>query len=119
MLFLMIPVASAEHSYLKLKIMKHYLRNTMSQEQLSSLCILSIENETANALRHDLDAIIKMLAKAKVRLKDILKFFHDCHFFTDYNTIMLFLLPSCKVVLQIFLIIILWNNSKEVTMIAS
>lgn len=66
----------------------------MSQERLSSLSILSIENKTANALRYDLDTIIKMVAKAKVRLKDILKFLHDCYFFTDYNTIILFLFPS-------------------------
>lgn len=46
-LFLTIPVtvASAERSFSKLKLIKNYLRSTMSQERLSGLSILSIENE--------------------------------------------------------------------------
>ena len=40
-----IIVASAERSFSKLKLIKSYLRSTMSQERLSGLVILSIENE--------------------------------------------------------------------------
>ena len=40
-----IIVASAERSFSKLKLIKSYLRSTMSQERLSGLAILSIENE--------------------------------------------------------------------------
>ena len=40
-----VTVASAEISFLKLKLIKSYLRSTMSQERLSGLAILSIENE--------------------------------------------------------------------------
>ena len=40
-----VTVASAEKSFSKLKLMKSYLRSTMSQERLSGLAILSIENE--------------------------------------------------------------------------
>ena len=48
-LFLTLPVtvASAERSFSKLKIVKTYLRSTMSQGRLASLAILSIESETS------------------------------------------------------------------------
>ena len=38
-------VAFAERNFLKLKLIKSYLRSTMSQERLSILAILSIEKE--------------------------------------------------------------------------
>lgn len=41
----------------------------MGQKRLSSLNILSIENETDIALRHDINAVIKILAEAKVWCK--------------------------------------------------
>ena len=52
MLFLTIPVtvASCERSFSKLKIIKNYLRSTMSQERLSGLALLSIENERARMI---------------------------------------------------------------------
>ena len=40
-----IVVAFAERSFSKLKLIKSYLRSTMSQERLSGLAILSIEKE--------------------------------------------------------------------------
>ena len=40
-----VMVASVERSFLKLKLIKSYLRFTMSQERLSGLAILSIEKE--------------------------------------------------------------------------
>ncbi|KAM3732964.1 hypothetical protein ACB098_11G098600 [Castanea mollissima] len=40
-----ITVASAERRFSKLKLIKSYLRSTMSQERLSGLAILSIEKE--------------------------------------------------------------------------
>ena len=40
-----VTVASTERSFSKLKLIKSYLRSTMSQERLSGLAILSIENE--------------------------------------------------------------------------
>ncbi|VVC45182.1 HAT, C-terminal dimerisation domain [Cinara cedri] len=44
-IFMTIPVisSSAERSFSKLKLLKNYLRNTMSQDRLSSLAILNIE----------------------------------------------------------------------------
>lgn len=68
-MFLTIPVtiASAERSFSKLKIIKNFLRSTMGQERLSSLSVLSIENETARNL--DICQLIKAFAEAKARKK--------------------------------------------------
>jgi len=41
---LTIPVASAERSFSKLKLIKSYLRSTMSQKKWKGLALLSIEN---------------------------------------------------------------------------
>ena len=47
MILLTIPViiASTERSFSKLKLIKSYLRSTMSQKRLRGLTILSIEKE--------------------------------------------------------------------------
>ena len=52
LIFLTLPVtvASAEGSFSKLKLIKSYLRSTMSQERLSGLAIISIENARATKL---------------------------------------------------------------------
>ncbi len=65
--FLTIPVtvASCERSFSKLKMIKNYLRSTMGQERLSSLAILSIENEVANSV--NFESIINKFASAKAR----------------------------------------------------
>ncbi|XP_018376756.1 PREDICTED: zinc finger MYM-type protein 1-like [Trachymyrmex cornetzi] len=66
-LILTLPVtsASAERSFSKLKLIKTYLRSTMSQSRLSGLATLSIEHELASKL--DLDKVIKEFASAKKR----------------------------------------------------
>jgi len=45
-IILTIPIsdASAERSFSKLKLLKSYLRSTMSQDRLNSLVLISIEN---------------------------------------------------------------------------
>ena len=45
LLIIPVTIASAERSFSKLRLIKSYLRSTMSQEKLSGLAILSIENE--------------------------------------------------------------------------
>lgn len=66
-IFLTVPVsvASGERSFSKLKIIKNYLRNTMTQERLNGLAIISIENEVAHSLEYD--DIIDDFANAKAR----------------------------------------------------
>ena len=51
--FMTLPVtaATAERSFSKLKIIKTYLRSTMSQERLDGLAIISIEHECATSTR--------------------------------------------------------------------
>lgn len=49
-LTLPVTVASAERSFSKLKLIKTYLRSTMSQERLSGLAIMSINHEVGKSL---------------------------------------------------------------------
>jgi len=69
LLFLTLPVtvATAEKSFSKLKLIKTYLRNSMLQDRLSGLAILSIENVAARKL--DLNKIIDDFARRKARLR--------------------------------------------------
>jgi len=71
LLFLTLPVtvATAERSFSKLKLIKTYLRNTMQQDWLSGLAILSIEN--AVALELDVSKIIDDFANRKARLRRV------------------------------------------------
>ena len=66
-IFLTIPVtvANAERSFSKFKLIKNYLRSTVSQERLSALSILSIENERARYL--NLPEIVKTICREKRR----------------------------------------------------
>ncbi|XP_020249354.1 zinc finger MYM-type protein 1-like [Asparagus officinalis] len=48
-----VTVASAERSFSKLKLIKSYLRTTMSQERLNGLAMISIENEYLEKLEYD------------------------------------------------------------------
>lgn len=68
-IILTIPItsASAERSFSKLKLIKTYLRNTMSQKRLSELAMLSIENQIASELNYD--TIIEAFAAKKSRKK--------------------------------------------------
>ncbi|XP_050529651.1 uncharacterized protein LOC126899133 isoform X2 [Daktulosphaira vitifoliae] len=65
MLTIPVSTASAERSFSKLKIIKNYLRNTMTQERLSALAVLSIETKIANNLNYE--DILKTFSEAKSR----------------------------------------------------
>lgn len=60
-----VTVASAERSFSKLKLIKTYLRSTMSQDRLNSLATLSIENDEAKKI--DFKNILTKFAIAKAR----------------------------------------------------
>lgn len=68
-ILLTIPVASAgaERAFSKLKIIKNYLRSTISQDRLSGLATLSIENELAETLEYS--QLIDQFAHQKARKK--------------------------------------------------
>jgi hypothetical protein len=60
-----VTVASAERSFSKLKLLKNYLRSTMSQERLNGLATLSIEKRFLDEI--DINTIINEFASRNVR----------------------------------------------------
>lgn len=58
-----VSVTTGERSFSKLKIIKNYLRNTIHQERLNSLAIISIEHDIAKSFEYN--DIIDDLASAK------------------------------------------------------
>ena len=60
-----VTVASGERSFSKLKLIKTYLRSTISQERLNNLAMLSIENYIAKTI--DLENILRDFANKKAR----------------------------------------------------
>ena len=52
LLTILVIIASAERSFSKLKLIKSYLRSTMSQERLSELAILLIEDKMLEELEY-------------------------------------------------------------------
>ena len=48
-----VSVTSSEISFSKLKLIKSYLRSTMSQQRLNELALLSIEKDFLNKINYD------------------------------------------------------------------
>ncbi|KAK3858092.1 hypothetical protein Pcinc_035689 [Petrolisthes cinctipes] len=63
-----VTVASAERSFSKLKLIKTYLRSTMSQERLSELAIISINKEVSKQISFD-ETIYAFVARKSRRVK--------------------------------------------------
>lgn len=62
-----VTVASAERCFSKLKLLKTYLRSSMSQERLNGLAILCIEKEVLENMNFEL--VINDFPSTKVRKK--------------------------------------------------
>ena len=60
-----VTVASAERSFSKLKLLKSYLRSSMSQERFNDLAILYIEKNMLENI--DVDTIINDFASRNAR----------------------------------------------------
>ena len=60
-----VTVASVERSFSKLKMLKSYLRSTMSQERLNGLAILCIEKEMLEKI--DFENVINEFACQNAR----------------------------------------------------
>ena len=60
-----VTVASAERSFSKLKLLKSYLRSSMSQKRLNDLTILCIEKNMLENI--DVDTIINDFASRNAR----------------------------------------------------
>ncbi|CAK9834264.1 Transposable element Tcb1 transposase [Anthophora retusa] len=58
-------VTSAERSFSRLKLIKNYLRSSISQDRFTSLAILSIESEVANSI--NFHGVIRFCGKKKVK----------------------------------------------------
>ena len=71
-IFLTLPISSAgaERSFSRLKLIKSYLRSTMTEERLSGLALLSIERRFATEL--DYDKVMDYFSKMKPRRKKLL-----------------------------------------------
>jgi hypothetical protein len=63
LLTLPVSVARGERSFSKLKRMKNYLRSTISQERLTGIATLAIENDVLAKI--DTDPVVKAMQKAR------------------------------------------------------
>ena len=48
-----VTVASAERSFSKIKLLKSYLRSTMTQERLNGLAIIALENDVLEKINYE------------------------------------------------------------------
>jgi hypothetical protein len=62
--WILFTVASAEGSFLKLKLLKNHMRSTMSQERLNDLATICIENKLLDEI--DIETIISMTSHLKM-----------------------------------------------------
>jgi len=68
-LVLTIPVSSAnaERSFSALKRVKTYLRSSIAEQRLNSLCLLGIERELSAMVMEDVTSVVYHFAKMKNR----------------------------------------------------
>jgi hypothetical protein len=57
-----VTVASAEQSFSKLKLLKSYMRSTMTQERLNGLATIALENNVLEKIKYE-DIIKEFISK--------------------------------------------------------
>jgi hypothetical protein len=62
-----VTVASAERSFSKLKLLKSYLRSTMTQERLNALAVIAIESDMLEKIDYE-DIIEDFISKNTMRI---------------------------------------------------
>ena len=68
MLTIPVTVASVERSFIKLKLLKSYLRSTMTQERLNDLAMIALESDMQEKI--DYERIIEdFISKNAQRIK--------------------------------------------------
>uniref|UniRef100_J3MFV4 HAT C-terminal dimerisation domain-containing protein n=1 Tax=Oryza brachyantha TaxID=4533 RepID=J3MFV4_ORYBR len=67
LLIIHVTVASAETSFSKLKLLKSYLRSTMTQERLNGLTIIAIENNVLDNIIYE-DIIEDFISRNSFRI---------------------------------------------------
>ncbi|XP_019082770.1 PREDICTED: uncharacterized protein LOC104705243 [Camelina sativa] len=82
-----VTVASAERSFSKLKLLKNYLRSSMSQERLNGLAILCIEKEVLEKIVDFCDFLLPTQAEKVERDAAV----------ASVSSIIKYIWPSCKV----------------------
>jgi hypothetical protein len=65
LLTVLVTIVSAERSFSKLKLLKNYLRSTMSQERLNGLAMCCIEKNILDNI--DLDIVLNDFASRNAR----------------------------------------------------
>ena len=91
-----VTIASAERSFSKLKLIKTFNRTSMTDSRLSSLAMLSIENDCARSL--DYDNVITAFANKKVRSR-LFKWYCVFISFSCFSVSLLSFRSVCKNVL--------------------
>ncbi|XP_074299079.1 uncharacterized protein LOC141630102 [Silene latifolia] len=66
-----VTVATAERNFSKLKLLKSYLRSTMSQDRLNSLAMIAIENQVLDKFCYE--ELIEEFASRNARRASLLK----------------------------------------------
>lgn len=66
-----VTVASAKRSFSKLKLLKTYLRSTMSQEMLNGLTLIAVENDILETIKYE--DLVNKFASKNIRRKTLFK----------------------------------------------
>jgi hypothetical protein len=67
LLTILVTVASAERSFSKLKLLKTYMRSTMTQERFNGLATIALENDFLKKIKYD-DIIEDFISKNATRM---------------------------------------------------